>query len=215
MIPPSVNDLEQENIELVIERGPSFIIDRRVLVSGQVERTTGFEPGLPGQHAEIDGQWEPDPWVYDDQSLAINLKDKGLVVITGCGHAGIINIIRHIQQQTGQEKVHGVLGGIHLNGRAFEPVIQPVIDALVEINPEVIVPEHCSGWSATSPNRPSNARRLRAEYCGNHTDLRVGGLGLRPAPVSSTGQALRLLYEDATRATSYFAQAQRIGGPDF
>ena len=150
MIPPSVKDLEREGIELVVERGPSFLINRQVLVSGQVERSTGFEPGLPGQHAEIDGNWEPDPWVYDDQSLAINLKDKGLVVITGCGHAGVINIIRHLQGETGIQQVHAVLGGIHLNGRAFEPVIQPTIDALLDINPEVVVPEHCSGWSATS-----------------------------------------------------------------
>ena len=148
LIPPKVKDLEQENIELITERGPSFLLDGHVLVSGQVERHTHFEPGLPGQEAMVDGAWQPDPWVYDDQALGINLSNKGLVVITGCGHAGIINIVRHIQQQTGIQQVHAVLGGIHLNGSIFEPAIEPTVQALAKINPQVVVPQHCSGWKA-------------------------------------------------------------------
>jgi 7,8-dihydropterin-6-yl-methyl-4-(beta-D-ribofuranosyl)aminobenzene 5'-phosphate synthase len=92
--PPSLHDLEREGVEQLVERGPSFLINDKLLVTGQVERTTDFEQGLKNQQAEIDGTWQPDPWVYDDQALVIHIHNKGLVVATGCGHAGVINILR-------------------------------------------------------------------------------------------------------------------------
>ena len=55
--PPSLHDLEREGIELLVERGPSFVINGTVLVTGQIERTTDFEQGLKNQQAEIDGTW--------------------------------------------------------------------------------------------------------------------------------------------------------------
>jgi 7,8-dihydropterin-6-yl-methyl-4-(beta-D-ribofuranosyl)aminobenzene 5'-phosphate synthase len=68
----------------VIEEGhPSFLFHRSVLVTGEVPRTTGYEPGFPPQQAWLGGRWEPDPLVLDDQALIVDVKDKGLVVITG------------------------------------------------------------------------------------------------------------------------------------
>ncbi len=92
--PPSLHDLSREGIELLVERGPSFLVNGSVLVTGQVERTTDFEHGMQNQQAEIDGAWQPDPWVYDDQAIVVHVRGKGLVVLTGCGHAGVINILR-------------------------------------------------------------------------------------------------------------------------
>jgi 7,8-dihydropterin-6-yl-methyl-4-(beta-D-ribofuranosyl)aminobenzene 5'-phosphate synthase len=147
--PPSLRDLEREGIELLVERGPSFLVNDTVLVTGQVERTTVFEAGMKNQQAEIDGQWQPDPWVYDDQAMIINVRSKGLVVITGCGHAGVVNILRHARAQTGIEQIYAVIGGFHLSGPAFEPIIPQTIAALQEFNPAVVVPAHCTGWRAT------------------------------------------------------------------
>src|SRR5216684_4923685 len=147
--PPSLHDLEREGIALLIERGPSFLVNGTVLVTGQVERTTDFETGMKNQQAEIDGQWQPDPWVYDDQATVINVRNKGLVVITGCGHAGVINILRQARALTGIEQIYAVLGGFHLSGAAFEPIIPQTIAALQQINPAVVVPAHCTGWRAT------------------------------------------------------------------
>jgi 7,8-dihydropterin-6-yl-methyl-4-(beta-D-ribofuranosyl)aminobenzene 5'-phosphate synthase len=147
--PPSLRDLEREGIELLVERGPSFLVNGTVLVTGQVERTTDFETGMKNQQAEIDGQWQPDPWVYDDQAIIINVRNKGLVVITGCGHAGVVNILRHARTQTGIEQIYAVLGGFHLSGLAFEPIIPQTIAALQQLNPAVVVPAHCTGWRAT------------------------------------------------------------------
>jgi 7,8-dihydropterin-6-yl-methyl-4-(beta-D-ribofuranosyl)aminobenzene 5'-phosphate synthase len=147
--PPSLHDLEREGIELLVERGPSFVINDKVLVTGQIERTTDFEQGLKNQQAEIDGTWQPDPWVYDDQAIVINVRNKGLVVATGCGHAGVINILRQVRSQTGVDQIFALLGGFHLSGAIFEPIIPQTVEALQQIKPAVVVPAHCTGWRAT------------------------------------------------------------------
>ena len=79
----------------------------------------------------------------------VHLEGAGLVVLTGCGHAGIVNIMRHAQRLTGVEKIHAVFGGFHLNGPLFAPIVHPTVDALVGFCPDVIVPSHCTGWTAS------------------------------------------------------------------
>ncbi len=126
--PPSLHDLEREGIELLVERGPSFVINGKLLVTGQIERTTDFEQGLKNQQAEIDGAWQPDPWVYDDQAIVMHVRNKGLVVATGCGHAGVINILQQVRSQTGVEQIYALLGGFHLTGALFEPIIPQTVE---------------------------------------------------------------------------------------
>ena len=172
--PPSLQDLSREGIELLVERGPSFLINGTILVTGQIERTTDFEKGIPIQQAEIEGSWQPDPWVYDDQAMVMHVRNKGLVVITGCGHAGVINIVHQARSQTGVEQVYAVLGGFHLTGALFEPIIPQTIEALQQIHPAVIVPAHCTGWRAAqriaqtmpdayTPNSVGTTFKLMAE----------------------------------------------------
>lgn len=147
--PPSLRDLEREGIELLVERGPSFLLNGTILITGQIERRTGFETGLKNQETEIEGLWKPDPWVYDDQAVVVNVRDRGLVVITGCGHAGVVNILNQARGETGVERIFAVLGGFHLTGALFEPVIPQTIEAIRRIDPAVVVPAHCTGWRAT------------------------------------------------------------------
>ena len=89
---------------------------------------------------------------------------KGLVILTGCGHAGIVNICRYAQRLTGVDQIYAVIGGFHLNGPLFEPIIGGTVGALAEFAPEVIVPAHCTGWKATMPSlhdsRNSSRTRL-------------------------------------------------------
>lgn len=115
--------------------------------TGEIERRIPFEKGFPWAEAKIDGDWVYDPF-NDDQGLVVKLKGKGLVVISGCAHAGIINTVEHAKKIAGTEKVHAVLGGFHLTGPIFEPIIQPTIDELKRINPDYVVPMHCTGWKA-------------------------------------------------------------------
>jgi 7,8-dihydropterin-6-yl-methyl-4-(beta-D-ribofuranosyl)aminobenzene 5'-phosphate synthase len=128
-------------------KGPSTLASDLVLVTGEVERVTDFEKGFPWAEAMIDGEWKVDPF-YDDQGVAVNFKDRGLVVLGGCSHAGIINTVKHAQKVTGISKVHAVMGGFHLNGPLFEPIIKPTIGEMKKIAPDIIVPMHCTGWNA-------------------------------------------------------------------
>jgi 7,8-dihydropterin-6-yl-methyl-4-(beta-D-ribofuranosyl)aminobenzene 5'-phosphate synthase len=146
---PKKQDLRCENIEIVESVGPSMLVDDMVLVSGEISRNTEFEQGFPIHFAHRHDHWEPDPLIMDDQCAIINIKGKGLVIITGCGHSGIINTIRNAQYITGIDKIYAVIGGFHLSGAAFEPIIPPTISALKEISPTYIMPGHCTGWRAT------------------------------------------------------------------
>jgi 7,8-dihydropterin-6-yl-methyl-4-(beta-D-ribofuranosyl)aminobenzene 5'-phosphate synthase len=147
--PPRKSDLLREHIQVIEEVGPSILIEGMILVSGEVARTTSFERGFPIHYARREQGWEPDPLIHDDQCAIIHVQDKGLVVVTGCGHAGIINILRNAQALTGVQEIYAVIGGFHLNGPLFEPIIPATIAALQQINPHYLVPGHCTGWVAT------------------------------------------------------------------
>jgi 7,8-dihydropterin-6-yl-methyl-4-(beta-D-ribofuranosyl)aminobenzene 5'-phosphate synthase len=146
--PPDRHGIEQEGVEILEERGASLLLGGLALVTGEIERTTDFEKGFPVHYAEDDGGWRPDPMIHDDQAVVVNVRDRGLVVLTGCGHAGIINVLRHAMAATGVGRVHAVLGGFHLTGRLFEPLIPPTVAALETIGPKLVVPSHCTGWRA-------------------------------------------------------------------
>lgn len=145
----SKSALQGAGFEIVEQRQPSFLLDGSLLVTGEVDRTTEFERGFPGHEAHRDGAWEPDPLILDDQALVAMVRGQGLVVLTGCGHSGIINILRYVRKLTGENRIHAVLGGFHLSGKAFEPIIGPTCDALGEFFADFLVPAHCTGWRAT------------------------------------------------------------------
>jgi 7,8-dihydropterin-6-yl-methyl-4-(beta-D-ribofuranosyl)aminobenzene 5'-phosphate synthase len=146
--PPSRHDLQAEGLEVVEERAHSLLLDGKVLVSGQVERVTEFEGGFPIHEARGDAGWEPDPMIWDDQALIINVSGRGLVILSGCSHAGAINVLRHAQRLAGETRVAGFIGGLHLTGGLFESRIQPTATALQEAKVARVVPAHCSGWKA-------------------------------------------------------------------
>ena len=125
----------------------STIASDLVLVTGEVNRVTDFEKGFPWAEARINSEWTIDPF-HDDQGVVVDVKDKGLVIIGGCSHAGIINTVEHAQKATGTEKIHAVLGGFHLTGSASEKIIAPTIEEMKRIGPDFVVPMHCTGWKA-------------------------------------------------------------------
>lgn len=138
--------LEGAGFQVIEERQPSFLFQDSVLVTGEVDRTTGYEPGFPIQEAWHEDRWEPDPMVLDDQAVIVNVRDRGLVVITGCGHAGVVNITRYARALTGVERLCAVVGGFHLSGPIFEPIIDRTCADLAALQPEMIMPGHCTGW---------------------------------------------------------------------
>ncbi len=161
--------LEGIGFEIVERPEPSFLFAGSVLVTGEVPRTTDFEEGFAIHQALRNGRWEPDPLILDDQALVVHVAGRGLVVVTGCGHAGVVNVVRYARALTGVERVHAVLGGFHLTGALFEPVIGPTVDALGALAPDVVVPAHCTGWRAMH----ELANRLPAAFVPNAVGTRV------------------------------------------
>ncbi len=148
MPPLNHKGLADQGWRVVEGRAPSLWLDDTVLVSGQIERTTDFEKGFPLQQEWTKDGWKPDTWIWDDQAVVYSLKDKGLVILSGCSHAGLINVIRYAQRLTGINHVHAIIGGFHLTGGIYEPIISRTVEELVRIGPDVIVPGHCTGWKA-------------------------------------------------------------------
>ena len=158
--PPSRQDLDRAGVEVTEERQPSLLIDGMVLVTGQVERVTDFEKGFPLNYARSNDGWEPDPWIWDDQAVVVNLKGRGLVVLSGCSHSGAINVLRQARRLSGEDRVHAFVGGMHLTEGIFECLIPRTVDELAAIAPRWLVPGHCTGWKATH----EMARRLPEAY---------------------------------------------------
>ncbi len=140
--------LEGMGFAIVEERQPSFLLDGSVLITGEIDRTTAFETGMRGHEALRRDGWRADPLILDDQALVVSLGDRGLVILSGCGHAGIVNTVRYARKLTGQDTVAAIVGGFHLSGPMFEPIIEPTADALAALSPLLVVPAHCTGWRA-------------------------------------------------------------------
>ena len=94
----------------------------------------------------------PDPLIRDDQALVVNISDKGLVILTGCGHAGIINTINYANKITGIDRIHAIIGGFHLSADdgIFEAAIEPTLKEFQKVQPGYLMPCHCTGWKATN-----------------------------------------------------------------
>ncbi len=143
----SEQELRDQCEELHIGTTPWLIAQDHLLITGEVQQITEYEQGFKGHQVLVDGEWTYDESVIEDMAIVAKVGNRGLVIVSGCSHAGIINIIRHAQRLTDEKRVLGVIGGLHLIGRNQKIVPQTVRD-LSEINPEMIVPCHCTGWAA-------------------------------------------------------------------
>jgi len=148
-------------------RGPVAIAPE-VITTGEVPRLESFEK-VEGFWTVKDGQYREDK-IPDDQALAINMEGKGLVVITGCAHAGIINTIRHAQKITGVEELHAVIGGFHLMG-ADEERMDATAKALQKLDPAIVRPGHCTGQKAVCRLQEALGERCRPLAAGDTIQL--------------------------------------------
>jgi 7,8-dihydropterin-6-yl-methyl-4-(beta-D-ribofuranosyl)aminobenzene 5'-phosphate synthase len=146
--PQFPTEKQLSSAQLVRTKQPSLIIDGTVLITGEIRRRIPFENGLPHHRVQVNGRWQPDPWIWDDRAIVINVKEKGLLVVSGCAHAGIINTTIYAQQLTGLADVHAIMGGFHLAGKEGEGRIYATVKELQRINPKILVPSHCTGWRA-------------------------------------------------------------------
>ena len=144
--PPKKEDIEALGIVKIVE-----IIDPTPIVSGayltgRIEKVTDYEKVDPGRWVQSGDNRVPETFV-GEQSVVLTLKGKGLVVLTGCAHLGVVNTVKHAQKITGITKVHAILGGFHLTG-AKEDVIRRTVADIKAMAPDYVVPMHCTGFEA-------------------------------------------------------------------
>jgi len=101
--------------------------------------------------AELQGKIVPDQHAHE-HATCFNIKDKGLVVISSCGHAGIVNSVRQAQAVSGVQKVHAIVGGFHL-GPAPKDYLTQVVAEIKKLEPDVLIPMHCSGLNFVAEAR--------------------------------------------------------------
>jgi len=146
---PTIDDLASFGAKVVTSRVPHALLDGMVHVSGEIPRVTAYERGYPGQVRRTeDGQgWEPDELLLDERWLGINVKGKGLVVLSACSHAGIVNVLHHARASYPDVPLYAILGGLHLSG-ANEAVIPQTVDDLKQFGLSTVAAGHCTGWRA-------------------------------------------------------------------
>jgi 7,8-dihydropterin-6-yl-methyl-4-(beta-D-ribofuranosyl)aminobenzene 5'-phosphate synthase len=138
--------IERQGIAEIVEvREPLEAIPGCYL-TGEIERVTDYEQGSPNLVIQKGGTFERD-YFPGEQAVVCNVKGKGLVILSGCAHAGIVNIVKHAQKISGIEKVHAVIGGFHLVNAAPE-IIGKTVSDIKAIAPDYIIPAHCTGFEA-------------------------------------------------------------------
>jgi 7,8-dihydropterin-6-yl-methyl-4-(beta-D-ribofuranosyl)aminobenzene 5'-phosphate synthase len=148
---PTAAMLAQQGAEVIHATAPQAVLDDLFYVSGEIPRVTSFEVGMPGQYRRTadDSDWEPDPLLLDERFVAVDVKDKGIVVFTACSHAGVVNVLEHARTSFPSRPLHGVLGGFHLSG-GNEVVIPQTVEAMAAFDLDVIAAGHCTGWRAVN-----------------------------------------------------------------
>ena len=112
--------------------------------TGRIEKVTDYEKADPGRLVKRGDNLEQENFI-GEQSVVLNLKGKGLVVLSGCAHVGIVNTVKHAQKITGINKIHAIMGGFHLTG-AKEEIIRRTVADIKAMNPDYIMPMHCTGF---------------------------------------------------------------------
>jgi 7,8-dihydropterin-6-yl-methyl-4-(beta-D-ribofuranosyl)aminobenzene 5'-phosphate synthase len=146
---PTPEDLTSFGADVVLTREPQYPFGGLFHISGEIKRQTPFERGYPGQvrRTEDGKAWEPDELLIDERFLAVNVAGKGLVVLSACSHAGIVNVCKHAREHFPDIPLYAVMGGFHLSG-PNEAVIPQTVDALREFGLKTVAAAHCTGWRA-------------------------------------------------------------------
>jgi 7,8-dihydropterin-6-yl-methyl-4-(beta-D-ribofuranosyl)aminobenzene 5'-phosphate synthase len=143
--PPFTKEMtDSAGTKVVATKEPWPMLGGNVLFLGEIPRRTPFETGLPNAYYEEEGVEKKDI-IEDDTSLVMELKGKGLIILSGCAHSGIINTVNRAREVTGIDTVHVIMGGFHINHAPSDPLVTQTVEALKKFAPRYIVPTHCTG----------------------------------------------------------------------
>lgn len=176
--------VEENGGVLLLSKDPVHLADG-LATTGEIERLTDFEGSGAGIRAQ-DGTIEEDN-MPDDVSLLANVKGQGLVVIAGCSHAGIVNIVRQASRITGVTRISAVIGGFHLVN-ADSGKIDKTVDGLMQSGVELVSAGHCTGFEAQCALRRAFGERFRPMQCGSRYEFELATIpGQREWPGSANG----------------------------
>jgi 7,8-dihydropterin-6-yl-methyl-4-(beta-D-ribofuranosyl)aminobenzene 5'-phosphate synthase len=174
----TIASIEAAGGRVVLHEGPLEVADG-VYATGAVRREVDFEQGADPQFHDaglfhlMDGQLIGDA-VPDDQALVVRVDGLGLIVLTGCSHAGVVNSIAAARAVAGENAVHAVMGGFHLGFPGIpESKVDRTIDALASLNLELVAPMHCSGIRAIGAFASAFGDHFLLNFTG--TSVRFGG----------------------------------------
>ena len=169
--------LEARGLKVVLAKQPA-VVAGHAFVTGEIARVTAFEKP-PAAARLVAGPMDsacaashfgatkvearPGDMVADtfqgEHATVYHVKDRGLVVITSCGHAGVINSVRQAQKASGIQKVHAIVGGFHL-APASDEIVSKTVEVFKDINPDYVIPMHCSGVNTIMAVHMTMPRKL-------------------------------------------------------
>jgi 7,8-dihydropterin-6-yl-methyl-4-(beta-D-ribofuranosyl)aminobenzene 5'-phosphate synthase len=126
-----------------------LLLDGHFYLSGEIPRVSAFEKGRVDHLSRTgpEAPWQPDPLLMDERLLVANVSGLGLIVLSACSHAGIVNVCTEVRRLFPDIPIHCVMGGLHLGG-VMEQLIPETVEALRPFAIKHIITGHCTGWRA-------------------------------------------------------------------
>jgi 7,8-dihydropterin-6-yl-methyl-4-(beta-D-ribofuranosyl)aminobenzene 5'-phosphate synthase len=145
-LPPPEMEWKAARAKIILSEEP-YKLSQGCWTTGFIPRTSFEQSGRPTKLLYRDGSdFTPDD-LEEDQAIVINVKDKGLIVLSGCAHSGIVNTVKHSKEFTGIDTIYAVIGGFHL-ARANDEEIEKTIEYIKSTKPTYVIPSHCTGFRA-------------------------------------------------------------------
>ncbi|MGH7047387.1 MAG: MBL fold metallo-hydrolase [Stellaceae bacterium] len=146
---PAPAELETLGAAVVNDPAPRLLLDDHFYLSGEIPRLSVFEKGRT-DHLSRTGPaapWQPDPLLLDERMLVAHVRNSGLIILSSCSHAGIVNVCTEVRRLFPDNPIHCVMGGLHLGG-VMEAIIPQTVEALRQFAIANIITGHCTGWRA-------------------------------------------------------------------
>jgi 7,8-dihydropterin-6-yl-methyl-4-(beta-D-ribofuranosyl)aminobenzene 5'-phosphate synthase len=146
---PSPIEMEAQGAQIVNDAAERLLLDGHFYYSGEIPRLTAFEKGRTDHLSRTSPQapWQPDPLLLDERMLVVHVRSLGLIVLSSCSHAGIVNVCTEVRALFADIPIHCVMGGLHLGG-VMERIIPDTVDGLRPFAIPHIITGHCTGWRA-------------------------------------------------------------------
>jgi len=177
---PTPDEITAAGAQVVEDASSHGVLDGFFAVTGAIPRLTTYETGIPGgvrlnRVDDPERRWIKDEEIKEERVVVCRLKGKGLVIFTGCSHAGIVNIAYDVLQAFSSparqsDDFYALIGGYHL-ADASELRLQNTLTDLIDLNPKLLMPGHCTGWRfrALLEQSASGSSRNRIPQSANNT----------------------------------------------